>query len=146
MGVLYPTTELKLKMKLKLKLYWDRLSVVQFVLVSCPFLSGWPDVTFLSETITFLFFHVENCHWKKCNIWSPAQKRANFNFNFNWVEMSWDELSWVYLTADGQSTSSSWYRAPLWGPWPYFILILSFVTIACFFFLQGALFDERTGL
>jgi hypothetical protein len=32
------------------------------------------------------------------------------------------ELSWVYLTADGQSTSSSWYRAPLWGPWPDFIL------------------------
>jgi hypothetical protein len=32
------------------------------------------------------------------------------------------ELSWVYLTADGQSTSSSWYRAPLWGPLPDFIL------------------------
>jgi hypothetical protein len=32
------------------------------------------------------------------------------------------ELSWVYITADGQSTSLSWYRAPLWGPWPDFIL------------------------
>jgi hypothetical protein len=41
------------------------------------------------------------------------------------------ELSWVYLTADGQSTSSSWYRAPLWGPWPDFILILSLVTLCC---------------
>jgi hypothetical protein len=41
------------------------------------------------------------------------------------------ELSWVYLTADGQSTSSSWYRAHLWGPWPDFILILSLVAIAC---------------
>jgi hypothetical protein len=30
------------------------------------------------------------------------------------------ELNWVYLTADGQSTSSFWYRAPLWGPWPDF--------------------------
>jgi hypothetical protein len=32
------------------------------------------------------------------------------------------ELSWVHLTADSQSTSSSWYRAPLWDPWPHFIL------------------------
>jgi hypothetical protein len=44
-------------------------------------------------------------------------------------------LSWVYLTADGQSTSSSWHRAPLWGPWPDFILILSLVTIALLIFL-----------
>jgi hypothetical protein len=35
-------------------------------------------------------------------------------------------LSWVYLTADSESTSSSWYRAPLWGsmtrfyPYPFF--------------------------
>jgi hypothetical protein len=32
------------------------------------------------------------------------------------------ELSWVYLTADGQSTSSSWYRAPPWDQWPDFIV------------------------
>jgi hypothetical protein len=46
---------------------------------------------------------------------------------WNWVEF--------FLTADDQSTSSSWYRAPLWGPWPDFILILSLVTIALLFFL-----------
>jgi hypothetical protein len=28
------------------------------------------------------------------------------------------ELSSVYITANRQSTSSSWYRASLWGPWP----------------------------
>jgi hypothetical protein len=38
----------------------------------------------------------------------------------------------VRLAADSQSTSSSWYRAPLWGPLPDFILVLSLVTIACF--------------
>jgi hypothetical protein len=43
------------------------------------------------------------------------------------------ELSWVYLTADNQSTRSSWYRALLWGPWRDFILILSLVTIALLF-------------
>jgi hypothetical protein len=42
-----------------------------------------------------------------------------------------DELSWVYLTANGQSTSSSWYRAPLWGPWPDFILLLSLWQLLC---------------
>jgi hypothetical protein len=42
------------------------------------------------------------------------------------------ELSWVYLTAVSHSTSSSCYRAPLWGPWPDFILILSIVTVALF--------------
>jgi hypothetical protein len=42
------------------------------------------------------------------------------------------ELSWVYLTAEGRSSR---YRAPLWGPWPDFILILSLVTIALLFFL-----------
>jgi hypothetical protein len=39
------------------------------------------------------------------------------------------------LTADDQSTSSSWYRAPLWGPWPDFKLILSLETILLLFFL-----------
>jgi hypothetical protein len=42
------------------------------------------------------------------------------------------ELSLFY---GWRSTRSSWYRAPLWGPWPDFILILSSVTIALLFFL-----------
>jgi hypothetical protein len=46
--------------KFNFKLYCDRWSVGQFVLVSCPFWSGWPDVTFLWVTITFfLFFQIE---------------------------------------------------------------------------------------
>jgi hypothetical protein len=45
------------------------------------------------------------------------------------------ELNLVYLTADGQSTSSSWYWALLWGRGPDFILILFLVTIALLFFL-----------
>jgi hypothetical protein len=53
------------------------------------------------------------------------------------------ELSWAYLTADSQSTSSSWYRAPFWGPWPDFIRILYLVTIALLFFLVPSLTTER---
>jgi hypothetical protein len=45
------------------------------------------------------------------------------------LEAPCSDWSWVYLTADGQLTSSSWYGAPLWGPWPDFILIFSLVTI-----------------
>jgi hypothetical protein len=46
-------------------------------------------------------------------------------------------LSWVelILRPTVPSTSSFWYRAPLWGPWPEFILILSLVTVALLFFL-----------
>jgi hypothetical protein len=32
----------------------------------------------------------------------------------------------IRLAADSQLTSSSWYRAPLWGPWPDFIFFFSF--------------------
>jgi hypothetical protein len=70
---------------------------------------------------------------------------AYFPLLLNWPHTE-RELSWVYFTADGQSTSSSWYRAPLWGPWPDFIFILSLVTVALLFFLDGDLSDERTGL
>jgi hypothetical protein len=39
------------------------------------------------------------------------------------------ELSLSYV--DSQSTISSWYRVPLWDPWPDFIINLSLVTIVC---------------
>jgi hypothetical protein len=54
-------------------------------------------------------------------------------------------LGYVYLVADGQSTSSSLYRASLRGPWPNFILILSLETNT-FLLLKGALPEERTDL
>jgi hypothetical protein len=48
------------------KLDCDRRSVCQFVLVSCPFWSGWPDVTFVWVTIIFyFFFHVGRPLWRK---------------------------------------------------------------------------------
>jgi hypothetical protein len=56
------------------------------------------------------------------------------------------ELSLVYLTADGQSTSSSWFRAPLWAHHQIFILIFFLLIIALLFFLYGALSDEKTVL
>jgi hypothetical protein len=37
----------------------------------------------------------------------------------------------VYLTVDDQSTSSSWNRAPLWGPWPDCTFILSLWQLLC---------------
>jgi hypothetical protein len=59
--------------------------------------------------------------------WSLQWARL-FTMTMFQVLVTWVKLSWVYLTADGQSTSSSWYRAPLWGPWQDFILILYLVT------------------
>jgi hypothetical protein len=50
---------------LKFKLYCDQWSVGQFVLMSCPFWSGWPDVTFLWETITYFLFHVGRPLWRE---------------------------------------------------------------------------------
>jgi hypothetical protein len=40
----------------------------------------------------------------------------------------------VLLAADRQSTSSSWYRASLWGPWPD-LYFSSFLDWQFFFFL-----------
>jgi hypothetical protein len=49
----------------KSKSYYDRRSVGQFVLVSCPFWSKWPDVTFIWVTITFLILHVGRPIWRE---------------------------------------------------------------------------------
>jgi hypothetical protein len=56
-----------------------------------------------------------------------------------------NSLSWVefYVTADGQPASLSWYKAPIWG----LRRDLYYSYDNCgFFFLWGALSDERTGL
>jgi hypothetical protein len=42
-----------------------RQSVDQFVLVSCPSWSRWPDVTFIWVTITFFTFHVGLPLWRE---------------------------------------------------------------------------------
>jgi hypothetical protein len=39
--------------------------VGQFFLVSCPFRSGWPDITFLWVAITFLLFQVGRPLWRE---------------------------------------------------------------------------------
>jgi hypothetical protein len=64
--------------KPKSKLYYDRRSVDQFVLVSCPFWSKWPDVTFIWVTITFFIFHVGRTIWREdgaviCSAMTQAQ-------------------------------------------------------------------------
>jgi hypothetical protein len=41
----------------------------------------------------------------------------NYHFHYKYTTAKLD-LSLVYLTADGQSSSSSWYQVPLWGPCP----------------------------
>jgi hypothetical protein len=48
----------------KSKSHYDRRSVGQFVLVSCPFWSTWLDVTFIWMTITFFSFHVGRPLWR----------------------------------------------------------------------------------
>jgi hypothetical protein len=83
--------------------------------------------------------------WDCVPSWSPLTTRRDCGGG-SLTRLHTETLqSWVYFTADCLFTSSSWYRAPFWSPWPDFILILSLVTIALFF-LQGALSDERTGL
>jgi hypothetical protein len=43
-----------------------------------------------------------------------------------------------------QSTNSSGYRASLWDPWPYFILLFFFrLTVTWFFFLRHLLWREN---
>jgi hypothetical protein len=46
----------------EVKLHCDRRSVGQFVLVSDPIWSRWPDFTFLWVTITFFLLHVGRPH------------------------------------------------------------------------------------
>jgi hypothetical protein len=47
------------------------------------------------------------------------------------------------ITTDGQSASLSWNKAPIWGLRPDFYYCQA---VAVFFFIWGALSDERTGL
>jgi hypothetical protein len=62
----------------KSKSHYDRQSVGQFVLVSCPSWSTWPDVTFIWVTITFFIFHVGRPLWREdgsviCSAMTQAQ-------------------------------------------------------------------------
>jgi hypothetical protein len=49
----------------KSKSHYNRMSVGLFVLVSCPFWSWWPGVTFIWVTITFFIFHVGRPLWRE---------------------------------------------------------------------------------
>jgi hypothetical protein len=62
----------------KSKSYYNRRLIAQFVLVSCPFWSKWPDVTFIWVTITFIIFHVGRPLWREdgsviCSAMTQAQ-------------------------------------------------------------------------
>jgi hypothetical protein len=76
----------------------------------------------------------------RCNVISQYKERSWRNSPSQALrcDITLVELSWVYLTADSQSTSSSWFRTPLWGPWPDFILIFSLVSIALLFFRRAS--------
>jgi hypothetical protein len=58
-----------------------------------------------------------------------------------WQSQSYFESD-SYVTTDGQSTSLSWNKAPIWGLWPDFYYCQ---TVAGLLVL-GAFSDERTGL
>jgi hypothetical protein len=52
-----------------------------------------------------------------------------------------------WSSSDGQSTSSSWNRAPLWGPWPDFTFFFFFrLTITLMFFPGPPLWIEDGSL
>jgi hypothetical protein len=137
-------------LKSKSKLYYDRQSVGSPSWCQAPVWDPRPIFSFS----LWLFLHSWGFVEVGCPLWrevgseffsfcraSPAQPFSGLSptglmsivcWFYFWDSRNLVELSWIYFAADGQSTSSSWYRAPLWGPWPDFILVLSLVTIACF--------------
>jgi hypothetical protein len=65
--------------KSKSKSYYNRQSVGQFVLVSRPFWSKWPDVTFIWVTITFFIFHVGHpLWWEDGSVICSAMRQIQF--------------------------------------------------------------------
>jgi hypothetical protein len=81
----------------KFKLYCDRRSVGQFVLVSGPLWSIWPDFTFLCVAITLFLLHVGCPLW-----WEDGSAIRNAITQVQ-----------VKLYCDRQSARSSWCRVPL---------------------------------
>jgi hypothetical protein len=65
----------------KSKSHYDRRSVGQFVLVSCPFWSKWPDVTFIWVTITFFLFLVGRPLWREDRVWNLQCNDASLKGN-----------------------------------------------------------------
>jgi hypothetical protein len=111
-------------MYFKSKLYYDLRSVGQSVLVSGTHLGPMTSFQLLLGLASAVFLVPESrtsyAHILLSQISdSPdlEEKVPLFIYLGHWVE-----FSWVYITAEGQSTSSSWYRAPLWSPWPDFFL------------------------
>jgi hypothetical protein len=49
-------------------------------------------------------------------------------------------LSHSHITTDGQSASLSCCQEPVWGPWAFFIFLITFRQ------LRGTLFEEKRGL
>jgi hypothetical protein len=85
-------------------------------------------------------------NWRLCVflcLWNVCGTRDNRLWVSSRVELIWD-----YLTADGQSTSSSWYQASLWGPWPdlYFSSFFFLTDNYFYSFSYGILSDEKMGL
>jgi hypothetical protein len=57
------------------------------------------------------------------------------------LQLSFPCPSRSYFATNGQSAGLSWYRAPIWGPWPDFYYCRTFAVLL----LLDAIPDERKG-
>jgi hypothetical protein len=106
-------------MKFKFKLYCGRLSVGQFVLVSCPFWSGCPDDTFLWVTTTCLFFHVGRPLWREFwSVISSAMTQVQF-LMWEWIYDVYSSATlnhdarWRWVVSVIPLTICTWQTAPV---------------------------------
>jgi hypothetical protein len=85
---LNPTDTGHRQSKSKSKSHYDRRSVGQFVLVSCPFWSRWSGVTFIWVTIIFFIFHVWRPLWREDgSVISSAMTQVQWELTFSapWI-------------------------------------------------------------
>jgi hypothetical protein len=102
----------------KSKSHYDRRSVGQFVLVSCPFWIKWPDVTFIWVAITFFIFHL---------------RRPLVREDGSVICSAMTQVEFQVTLRPSLSVSSSWCLfCPFWSKWPDVAFI--WVTITFFIF------------
>jgi hypothetical protein len=95
---------------------------------------GSRDHILLSEIWDFPFRRLLELARLRCRYSTPPPHGKDFCVVSSRVES--------YVTTDGQSTSMSWNKAPLWGLGPDF----HYCQTVAGFMIWGALFDEGTGL
>jgi hypothetical protein len=105
------------------------------------FSSAVTDLVLIYESVTCSASVVRwlTLHSWTLNFWILLRLNHWNHFRMNPLELNFRVES--YVTTDGQSTSLSWNKAPIWGLRPVFLLL----SVAGLL-MWGALSDERMGL